>query len=159
LIAAAFLDDALSKLLKKNIIKEKKISEGLFKPHQPFAEFSSKIEVAYALGLIGKAVHQNLNLVRKIRNEFAHVADPIGFEHPPIKSRCSELTLHTLESDAKPRKIFIRTITGILSVIHVETICSSQPSIKKESMMKPEFKENFKKLIADVERIIKSSIK
>jgi len=159
LIATAFLDDALSELLKKNLIKDKKVSDRLFGSNQPFGYFSSKIDVACALGLIGKAVRQNLHLLRKIRNDFAHVADPIGFEHPPIKSRCYELTLHTLESNAKPRKIFTRVVSSILAALHVETILSSHPKTKKDLMMDPEFKKKFKKLLAEVEQMVKSSVK
>lgn len=155
LMAAAFLDDALLELLKKNLIRDKRVSDKLFESNQPFGNFSSKIDVAYALGLIGKAVHQDLHLVRKIRNDFAHVADPIGFEHAPIKSRCSELTLHTLESNAKPRKIFTRTVSSILAVLHVETALSSHPSTKKDLMIKPEFKKKFKRLLEEVEHMLK----
>ena len=159
LIAAAFLDDALSELLKKNLIKDKKVSDELFKPNHPFGNFSSKIDVACALGLIGKNVCQNLHIVRKIRNDFAHVADPIGFEHPPIKSRCCELTLHTLESNAKPRKIFTRVVSGILAALHVETLLSSHPNTKKDVMITPEFKKKFKKLLAEIENIVKTRVK
>jgi len=159
LMAAAFLNNALSELLKKNFIKNKKVSDRLFESNQPFGNFSSKIDAAYALGLIGKTVHQNLHLVRKIRNDFAHVADPIGFEHPPIKSRCYELTLHTLESNAKPRKIFTRVVSSVLAALHVETILSSHPNTKKDLMIKPEFKRKFKKLLAEIENMVKSSVK
>jgi DNA-binding MltR family transcriptional regulator len=159
LIAAAFLDDALSELLKKNLIKDKKILDRLFESNQAFGGFSSKIDVTYALGLIGKNVCQNLQLIRKIRNDFAHIADPIGFEHPPIKSRCSELTLHTLENNAKPRRTFTRVVSSILAILHVEKVLSSHPNIKKDLMTRPEFKKKFKKLLAEVEQLVKSSVK
>lgn len=159
LMAAAYLDDALSELLKKNLIKDKKISDRLFESNQPLGNFSSKIDVAYALGLIGKNICQNLHLVRKIRNDFAHVADPIGFEHPPIKSRCCELTLHTLENNTKPRKIFTRVVSSILAALHVEKVLSSHPNTKKDLMIKPEFKKKFKKLLAEVECMVKSRVK
>lgn len=159
LIAAAFLDDALSELLKKNLIKDKKVLNRLFESNQAFGDFSSKIDITYALGLISKNVCQNLHLIRKIRNDFAHISDPIGFEHPPIKSRCNELTLHTYESNVKPRRIFTRVVSSILAVLHVEKVISSHPNIKKDLMIKPEFKKKFEKLLAEVEKLVKSSVK
>src|SRR5262249_9673309 len=44
----------------------------LFKVPGPLQAFAAKIELAYALGLIREDTRIELNIIRKIRNEFAH---------------------------------------------------------------------------------------
>src|SRR5947208_267168 len=65
MVAAAFLDDFLMKLL---LIHMEKLSEseveGLFDPERPLRTLSSKIKIARALGLIGPTTAHDLNLMR-----------------------------------------------------------------------------------------------
>lgn len=154
LMAAAFLDHSLLELLKKNLVKNKRLIDKLTGPNQPLGSFSTRIDFAYALGLIEKSVHRDLNLIRKIRNDFAHVPEPIGFEEGSIQSRCRELALHTYGPKAKPRRIFTRVVSGLVAFIHTETMVSSNPKPKKDFVVTEEFKKNFdgllKKLIDEI---------
>lgn len=47
-------------------------TDSLFSSEGPLATFSRKIEMAYRLGLIDSRFRQALDLVRKLRNDFAH---------------------------------------------------------------------------------------
>ena len=49
--------------------------------------FSACIEVAYAIGLLTDRVRYKSNLLRKIRNEFAHAAGPRDFGDQRIADR------------------------------------------------------------------------
>jgi hypothetical protein len=57
-----------------------------FSADAPLATFSAKIRVAKALGLYQSRVETALNLVRRIRNVFAHSAKPLPFNHPLIEA-------------------------------------------------------------------------
>ena len=59
--------------------------------------------MAYLLDLINKDQYDDLNLIRKIRNSFAHQLDAVTFDFPEIKSRCSHLKLYN-SKDAKTAK-------------------------------------------------------
>ena len=65
----------------------------LFEYNQPLGNFSGKISLSYCLGLIDKVVKDDLNLVRKIRNRFAHDLY-VTFADEEIKSWCQGLKFH-----------------------------------------------------------------
>lgn len=69
--ATALIDSMLGKVLEKFLIEDADIDE-LFSHQGCLGTFSSKIKIAYALGLISKELHDDMNLYRKIRNKCAH---------------------------------------------------------------------------------------
>jgi hypothetical protein len=61
-------------------------------PNAPFASFYSKAVAGYAVGLYGPLTYADIDLIRRIRNEFAHRATPLQFGDDPITELCSKLT-------------------------------------------------------------------
>jgi DNA-binding MltR family transcriptional regulator len=92
LVGVAFLDELLERLLKSRML-EGKTTEGLFEGSNPLASFSARIDTAYSLGWIGPETHRELHLMRKIRNEFAHVHTPVTFASDAIQNRCGALQI------------------------------------------------------------------
>jgi DNA-binding MltR family transcriptional regulator len=68
-----------------------KITEGLFDASGSLGTFSAKIDLAYSLGIYGEKTYRELNMIRKIRNEFAHILGPLNFNSPDVENRCREL--------------------------------------------------------------------
>jgi hypothetical protein len=56
-------------------------------------EFSSRIIVAYALKIIGPITRADLDLIRLLRNEFAHSRMPFDFKTPPVRAVCDQLKI------------------------------------------------------------------
>jgi len=54
--------------------------------------FSARVEACYALGLITEDEHNDVSLIRRIRNDFAHHIDT-SFETPSVVSRCGQLKM------------------------------------------------------------------
>src|SRR5215813_10245411 len=86
------LNRRLEILLKAFLLHDRK----LFDEPGPLCTFFSRIEMAAALGLITSDEHEDLNLIRKIRNHIAHHAlDALGrdfsFEDEKTRSRCDRL--------------------------------------------------------------------
>lgn len=52
----------------------------------PLGTFAARIKLCYALGLLTDAQFKDLELVRKIRNEFAHTWDECTFAAEKIKA-------------------------------------------------------------------------
>lgn len=119
LMAAAYLDERLADLLKAYLVDDRSAVGKMFDFNGPFGTFSSRIDGAYALGLLPKNVRADIQLVRKIRNDFAHVSKPITFEDQPIISRCQALCLDGKETTAKPRGKFTRSMMAAVGVIEV----------------------------------------
>ena len=118
LMAAAFIEEKIGELLRAFCIENKKSYERLFENNGALATFSSKIDLAFLLGLIPKNIFDDLQLLRKIRNDFAHNASLITFESTPIKERCFTFSVLVKTMLRKhPRTYFIRAMTVILTYI------------------------------------------
>ena len=62
-----------------------KSRQKLFNLNGPFSTFSAKVLAAYTLGWIDSEIFDDINLVRKIRNEFAHKILSKDFESREIR--------------------------------------------------------------------------
>jgi mannitol operon repressor len=92
LIAAALVDDMLTGAIKYNLVTlSKNESADLFDYPGPLSAFSAKIKMGSALGLYGKKLREDLNAIRKLRNDFAHSFDKVDPEHSSIKNLLLEL--------------------------------------------------------------------
>ncbi len=90
-LGLATIDALLGELLRLALIKDP--PKELFEDRGAFSTLSSKIDIAYALGLIAKEDRRDLHLLRKIRNEFAHAIDhELSFGDQKIKSWINALT-------------------------------------------------------------------
>lgn len=132
ILGGTFLEMALEHLLYAFLPEEEKEVKKLFEYNQPLGNFSNKISLSYCLGLINKTIKEDLNLVRKIRNKFAHDLY-VTFEDDEIKSWCRGLKFHILSMMMRPPKgstelqIFqvgvnqlITNLSGYISVCRVQ---------------------------------------
>jgi DNA-binding MltR family transcriptional regulator len=119
LMAASFLDYEIESLLRSKLVGNKKHLDSLFDFNGPLGSFSARIKMAYSIGLISKEIMADLDIIRKIRNEFGHKYEPISFESRLINSQIANLK-HTFHNAAevKPRTVFNNTVTLILAFIH-----------------------------------------
>lgn len=117
-MAAAFLDVELKAMLEFFFVENKSIHKRFFGFGGPCGPFSSRIDTAYLLGLISKSGHQDLTIIRKIRNDFAHVHEPITFDSQKIRNRCRAMSWCGDEVDGKPRNKYIRSVMAVTSSIH-----------------------------------------
>jgi hypothetical protein len=141
LFASSYLEKALSDLIYCALAFDKNIEKDLFSGTTPLATFSSRIKIAYYLGKISKVEKRDLELIRKIRNEFAHSADPIDFETHKIKSQCSELSFSYHDKNHRGRGHFTAACTGLLVNIQKETLMCNAPEIKPDNAPTEEQKE------------------
>jgi DNA-binding MltR family transcriptional regulator len=148
LFAAAYLDRALSDLLYVFLVSNKKIEEDLFDGNAPLATFSSRIKLAYYLGAISPSVRRDLDLIRLIRNEFAHHPQPMSFATQAVSNRCRELTYSYHEKGAAPRDRFTSTVFGVLAKIHTATFTREPLAEAKESLPSEQFKKSIRDAIA-----------
>lgn len=83
LIAAAYVDDALEGYLRAAFRDDRKAVDALL--GSLLGSFSARISVAFLTGLIGAPLREDLDRIRKIRNDFAHVRDNITFKSQSIQ--------------------------------------------------------------------------
>ena len=117
LMAAAFLDEEIESLIKAHLVDNKKAMKSVFDNSGALGTFSSRINMAFLLGLIPKNIYDDLHLLRKIRNDFAHNSSPITFNDNVISQRIKSLKVHQLKNKQRERAIFLRTMSSILLFI------------------------------------------
>lgn len=118
LVAGTMLDERLKEILKSFLSDSKSSSDLLEGFNAPLGTFSSRIAACLSLGLIQKNEFDELNTIRKIRNEFAHTWDNTSFETGIVKDLCSRLPWlgpTELEANSKPRERFNFAIAILLT--------------------------------------------
>ncbi len=94
LLLAANLENSLQIAIERRLAIAETHRTILFVDEaSPLRRFSAKIRMGYALGLFGGGLKSNLDLVRMIRNVFAHAASPVHFSTPEVMGACAYLTM------------------------------------------------------------------
>ncbi|HXX21704.1 MAG TPA: hypothetical protein VEO19_00985 [Terriglobia bacterium] len=120
LMAAEYCSAKLSDVLSAAFVDDKKVVKKILgdDPYAPLGTFSSRIDLAYLVGLVSKTAHRELHLIRKIRNRFAHEYAPLTFEDPRIANWCRELDGHNIFGRPKrSRANFLRNLMGLLAIL------------------------------------------
>jgi hypothetical protein len=132
IVGGAFLDTLLEHILFSFLAEDEKEVQRLLDADQPLGTYGSRVRVVYCLGLIGPIIRDDLRLVGKIRNRFAHDLHA-SFEVEPIRSWCLSLKWHELSmfmkapEGATAGEIFqvgvnqlVTHLNGIVSIARVE---------------------------------------
>jgi DNA-binding MltR family transcriptional regulator len=132
IIASAFLDAKLRNLLSKALIDDQKVVDELLgtedKPDRPLSSFSSRIKAAYCMGLISRGMYHDLEMIRKIRNKFAHKMHGYSFNEPEIVSWCKSLKLAKMIADVIPHfpnshgNMFLLGVTQLVNWLDMKII-------------------------------------
>ena len=78
---AAWLDDTLGSVLAAHLVRmgQQWLDRVFDSPTAPLGNFSSKIVIGYAMGLFGPRTRADLEIIRAVRNTFAHTPGPVLF--------------------------------------------------------------------------------
>lgn len=113
---AAFAEEALGHLLKTFLLDNESSSKLLDGFNAPLGTFSARIKGCHALGLIEDVQAGDLEILRKIRNEFAHSWAAVELENQRIRSLVERLsyplTRHDFPSTAREKLVL--TISFLL---------------------------------------------
>lgn len=117
LVAASFLDNLLHETLRSFLIEGKPQDQLLSGFNAPIGSFSAKIALAAALGLISDSERDECDLIRRIRNKFAHAVHP-SFDDEGVKSLCLLLTYRAKpygEVEVSAEGSFTSAAVGLIS--------------------------------------------
>ncbi|MBN1694659.1 hypothetical protein JW879_04555 [candidate division WOR-3 bacterium] len=111
ILAASYAEDYLGKYLTSFMVDDPKIDE-LFESFGPYKTFSQRIKAAYAFGLIDINKKNDLQIIKDIRNNFAHNFRIKTFENPKVNSLFDRLTIAKFKGmrdvDSKYMKLNLR---------------------------------------------------
>jgi mannitol operon repressor len=117
LISTGFLEEQLKNVLLAFMIDNPRCGELVEGGNAPLNTFSARIEACHALGLISEDEHNDLTLIRRIRNEFAHNIET-SFDTPSIVGRCKQLRMKAEDyGDVKvdPSGQFLTSAVAVIS--------------------------------------------
>lgn len=102
LVVASLIEEMLEEILR-NFLLENKETKTLFEaPNAPLSNFSAKSLLCRSLGLISKTEFKDIDILRRIRNEFAHHV-LCTFEQQKIADLAASLTTGMEHLDHLPK--------------------------------------------------------
>lgn len=116
---AAFIEDTLGRLLLAYFRQCKATMDLVEGFSAPLGTLGARVKAGYSFGLLTEDQYKDIEILRKIRNEFAHNWEGVSFERQDIKARLGELSGYTLDGkpiEGGPREKLI----GTLSVCCIE---------------------------------------
>ena len=158
LFAAAYLDKSLSDLLYVSLVGNRKIEKDLFEGTTPLSAFSSRITMSYYLGLISLACRQDLDIIKKIRNDFAHKINANSFDIQLIKDRCRALKYSYHDKQHGARAHFCAAVMGILAEIDTATITTVPHAEKSTDAPSEKTKNDHRKRIEEVVNELRQTV-
>ena len=116
LICGAMLDDLLEKTISAFLIDHRDMKKLLNGLNAPLGTFSSRIIMAYSLGLISEEEYEECNRLRSVRNEFSHRVHQ-HFTDQKVQDICSNLRFAAqsiLQHPNLPRAQFLTSATALI---------------------------------------------
>ncbi|MDA8482888.1 MltR family transcriptional regulator [Pseudomonas resinovorans] len=90
IVAAALIDQVLEEAIRTHIRKflvSKSVEKSLFDMSGPISNFSSKILICRSFGIIDQITYEDLMILRKLRNSFAHGTEEASFTAEATKQK------------------------------------------------------------------------
>lgn len=120
MIVASHLDYLLGEVLRSYMIRDadhQSEIEQFFKDNGFLGSFGTRIRLARYLNIISSELRKDLDIIRRIRNDFAHHLKFEDFNTASIKDRCLNLRHDFLEDSQNPRERFINTANNLIVII------------------------------------------
>lgn len=96
--ASVILQSAAVETLLEGLLRAKmkdgltvNLGERIFEGNGPLSTFSSKILIGYGLRFFGPVFKHDLEIIKDLRNGFAHVRLPLSLTQPEIAGMCQNL--------------------------------------------------------------------
>jgi len=96
IVLSAILEDRLTSIIRFLMRRDTTIANELFKPTGPLGPFGTKIRLAYMLRIIEHTMYNDMIIVSKIRNKFAHDLSVNSFENRPIKDWVNSMHIFSI---------------------------------------------------------------
>lgn len=140
IIGSTFLETILEHILIEFLPEGEKEVDVLLSYDKPLGTYSNKVRMLYCLGLIEKKVMNDLKLIGKIRNRFAHNLS-VSFTDHDIIQWCKELKwhreiffLHETPEDATTRDIYQVGVNTIISYLNgVVSVATAEKRTEKNN--------------------------
>ena|ERR1700722_11140353 len=141
LVGGAYIDKLLAVILRHFFVAPENIVLEVFDQGQVLENAGAQNKIAFCCGLIPENVYNNIAIIQKIRNRFAHSHVPIDFDDDVILNLCRNMTfLADQELDDRmrekfkhnPRTLFVYSVSMCLGVLRVRAGDTERVRIEQE---------------------------
>jgi len=141
ILAGSMLDQKLKDILFDFLIDCGQTKDLLNGNNAPIGTFSSRLNLSYSLGLISDYEYHDCNIIRKIRNDFAHKFEiEFSFTDQRVSSLCWNLKADTPGDKEsfkdKPRQLFVNGV--IILYMH---LLFREEYVRKGRLTRPNWDE------------------
>jgi len=91
ILAATLVENAITYAIKRQNGRFAYQAAKLFENDGPIGSFDAKILIAECFGMFGPTTRHNIDIIKHVRNTFAHTPIPITFDTQEIRSACDSL--------------------------------------------------------------------
>jgi hypothetical protein len=120
---AAFTEETLARLLLTYLREGKQSKELVEGFNAPLGTLATRMKAAYAVGLLTDDQYRDLEIARKIRNEFAHDWEGVSLDRQDIKAMIGQLKGYTFDQkpiEGGPRERLLISVSTILAELRVQ---------------------------------------
>ena len=113
LVGAALIDERIKRLLNSHFVECKQSKEIINGSNAPLGTLNARVKLAYCLGLITEFEYKEIEVVRKVRNEFAHKVHGLTFNDQKVHDLCQNLMANTPDGkrfEGDPRQLYINSV-------------------------------------------------
>jgi len=97
ILGAVLVEHELETSLRRRLFrKDDDAWDEMLAESGPFSTFARKITAGHTMGLFDEALCTNLNIVRTVRNAFAHSKRLIDFDHPLVAAELKKIEIPKL---------------------------------------------------------------
>lgn len=141
MLAASMLDQKLKTILENYLINCKSTKSLLEDAYSPISTFNARIQLAFSLGLIPEYEFNECEIIRKIRNVFAHEFQlEFSFNNDKVARQCRNLKSPLPGGRSnyfnKPRSLF-ETSIAVLNV----SLLYREDQVRKIRLTRPDWKK------------------
>jgi hypothetical protein len=106
LVGAAYLENALGSMLETLLHPGEVTERMLNAPDGILSTFGNRTNMCFALGLIDKKTFDNIRIVARIRNYFAHRHHTVDFSDPAVKADVTKLKMDEAHHEVEKQAVF-----------------------------------------------------
>jgi hypothetical protein len=116
LVGAAAIDHELMSLLMHRMrpLAEDGVNDTFYGKDAVLATLSAKAEIAFLFGFITEKEKKMIDIIRKIRNAFAHSSKKLTFENELVEKEVKKLSILKSENAISTKAYFTTAIMAIL---------------------------------------------
>lgn len=131
-VGAAWVEESLQQAIESVLHPHEKARERLFAGTGPLGTFAAKIDLACVFGFMTDAIRSDLEAIRRIRNEFAHLVvhrdthARVTFASESIAHRCLALRSVAYLKPTNPREAYTRACVTLNADFEFITFASGK---------------------------------